>query len=298
MQASIDFLVKFWMIVIPLALAVTLIVGFLVKKGRLESLDIFGIKISFNRDEKILSSVPDKGLRDHDIKFSKTAQGNISTLKLTEDKVIELIGSEFTHHVNYFKWDLQDYPLPVQQNYIVVLDKTGKSLTIRAVKSSNMDEAQLTSINNLLADYRRLSRYKYRTAQDYVMRPETIKAIKDSHIGVIKLLYKHYALYKEPGYDSDAFWVAYLGYEMLIKQYPDSPKMPEILDHQDKVLPKDRVFAHNLISAVRALQGITPLLEDLDNGLITSVVADREIVLSLERSLQYIHKTVNHLLAD
>lgn len=264
----------------------------------MESLDFLGIKINFNSNDKILSSFHDNNLKNYDIQFTKTALNNISALGITEDKVINLIDSEFTHHVNYFRWDLQDYPLPVQQNFIVILDKTGKSLTIRAVKSSNLNEAQLASVNNLLADYRRLNRYKYRTIPNYVLRPEAIKDICSSHDSVIRLAYKHYSIFKEPKFRNDHFWIAYLRFEELIGNSTDPFKIAEYKKRQEKGLPRNKAFSHNIIAAIKALYGIDKLLADLDNGFISSETADREIILSLERSLQYIHKTINLLLAD
>jgi len=298
MQPYVDFMIAHWYILLPIALVIVLILGILIKRGRLESLDLFGIKINFSNGEKILSPFRDNDLKKYQIQFTKTALGNLSTLGITEDKVIDLIDKEFTHHVNYFKWDLQDYPLPVQQNYIVVLDKTGKSLTIRAVKSSNLNEAQLASINNLLADYRRLSRYQYRTTPNYILRPEAIKEIYQSHRGVIQTLYKHYSLYKEPGFNSDHFYVSYIGYEQIIGIVTDLSQLAEFQEKKEKSLPSDKVFAHNIIAAIKSLQSIEKLSVDQENGLISSEVADREIVLALETSLQYIHKTVNLLLAD
>jgi len=299
MQSYIDFFVSYWYIILVLALVIVIALGILLKRGSLESLDLFGIKINFNSEEKILSKFPHLSLKDYAIQFTKTASDNISILGITEDKVLNLVENEFTHHVNYFKWDLQDYPLPVQQNYIVILDKNGKSLTIRAVKSSNLDEAQLISINNLLADYRRLSRYKYRTVLNYVLRPEIIKEIVSSHIGILRLLYKHYSLYKEPNFRSDHFFIDYANYDDLIELVEDAAQIAEILKEKERLpLPSNKVFSHNVVTAFKTLRGIDKLTSDLENGLISSDVADREIVLSLESSLQYIHKTISLLLSN
>ncbi len=298
MQNYVDFFLANWYISIPISLIVVIIVGILIRKGRLESLEFFGVKINFDKDKKASAASRLYNLFSYDIKFTKIALDNISSLRINEDKVISLIDHEFTHHINYFLWDLQDYPLPVQQNYIIVLDKIDKSLTIRAVKSSTLNEAQLASINNLLADYRRLCRYKYRTNKDYILRREAIREILKAHHHVTKLLIKHYELYKEPSWKGNSFLNVYYGYLESAEEVEDPLKIAEYKKKAENCLPTNKSFAYNIIAIDMALGEIRKSTIDLENEFISSNTADKEVVLSLERSLQYIHKTINLLLAD
>lgn len=297
MQTYLDFFIVNWHIILAITVVLMIVVGILIKKGRLESLDLFGIKINFNHNDTLQTSFNSHNIKDYNIKFTKTAQENISLLHITEGKVIDLVDHEFTHHVNYFIWDLQDYPLPAQQSYIIVLDKVGKSITIRAVKKSNLGEAQLTSITNLLSDYRRLTRYKYRTEKNYVLRAETIKNISKTHKDITHRIIKHYELFKEPTWDSKdaSFQIFVTAYRELAEMVDDPLKIDEFLQKAEKALPSDKEFAYNVLAAHKALHEIEQLTYDLENSLISSEIADREIVLCLERSLQYIHKTLNLL---
>lgn len=304
MEQYINFVVAKWYIVIPALLVLVILVWFLINRGYLQSLDIFGLKLSFNSDSERLNKTKSFGrnkLKDYQIQFTKTALANIGSLGITEDKVIKLIEGEFIHHTNYFLWDLQDYPLPVQLNYIVVLDKVGKSLTIRAVKLSDFNKSELISISNLLADYRRLGRYKYRTEPNYILRPEAVKKIVHSHFELLNRLLRHYEIYKDTSFDGDGatnLVAGYLNYEFLIERVHDNPsKIEEFQIALEDMLPKDKGLAYNIISAAKAVGEIDDLLVDLENEFISSNVAAQEVVLSLERSLQYIHKSVNALFA-
>lgn len=296
MQPTIDFIFANWYILLPITILLIIVIGFLIKRGQLESLDIFGIKINFQTAPKgpVLSG--ERSLKNYGITFSKTAMENLSSLGMREDRIIFLIENEFKHHINYFYWDLQDYPLPIQQNYIVVLDKIGKSLTIRAVKPSDLNESQLASINNLLADYRRLTRYNYRTTSNYVLRPETIKEIMWSHSQLILRLVNHYTTYKEPHPDKKELTLDFLLTYEYLKKNPENPDTVSFLESTP--MPSNKAFTYNIIAATDSLSEVRKLHHDAENQFIQPDIADREIVLSLERSLQYIHKTINLLLED
>ncbi len=293
MQSYIDFFIANWFVILPIILILVVIIGLLVKKGHLESLDLFGIKINFQTANKSSTYSGERSLKKYTIRFTKTASDNLSSLKISEDKVISLIENEFKHHINYFLWDLQDYPLPVQQNFIVILDKIEKAITIKAIRPSDFNESQLASINNLLADYRRLTRYKYRTVSDYILRPETIREIIYSHQQLLFRLIKHYSTYEEPKFEG------YLGTDRFAHYnfFLENAQIPEIAKLLE-TMPNNKTFTFNLAASFEALREIDKLIHDVENEFISSHSADREIVLSLERSLQYIHKTINLLLAD
>lgn len=299
MENSLDFFLANWYLLLPVTLAIGWAVGILVKKGYLESLSLYGLKLIFSQSKKDpLPLLPASTLKNQDVKFTKTALNNISALGITEDKVIYLIDREFMHHANYFLLDLYYYPLPIQQNCVVILDKTGGSLLVRAVKSSDLNDAQLISVNNLLADYRRLMRYKYRTAKDYVLRPEMIKEISKSHSQMLYSLIKHYIFYMEPSFQNSQLIDVYLNYEDMIERSADPSEAARYKRKAEESLPGNRIFAYSLINAAKALQEISNLAADMENGFISPDIADREIILSLERSLQYIHQSINLLFID
>jgi hypothetical protein len=298
MQNSFDFFLAYWYVLLPAALIAAWAVWTLIKMGHLESLTLYGLKLIFNQGKKEQLPHYARSLKHQDVKFTKTALRNISALGITEDKVIYLIDREFMHHANYFLLDLYYYPLPIQQNYVVILDKTGGSLLVRGIKSADFNEAQLVSVNSLLAGYRRLIRYKYRTITDYVLRPEMIKEISKSHSQMIHALIRHYIFYKEPAFQNSQMIDIYLNYEEMIEKAMDPSEAARYKRKAEASLPGNRVFAYSLINAAKALKEINNLAVDVENGFILPDVADREIILSLERSLQYIHQAINLLFID
>ena len=181
---------------------------------------------------------------------------------------------------------------------MVILDKTGGSLLVRAVKSSDLNEEQLSSVNNLLSDYRRLIRYKYRTVKDYILRPEMIKEISKSHSQMIYSLIRHYIFYKEPSFKNNQLIDVYLNYEDMIARSKDPSEAIRYKKEAEESLPGNRIFAYSLINAAKALKEINNLAADVENGFILPDAADCEIILSLERSLQYIHQSINLLFTN
>lgn len=266
-------------------------------------MDIFGVKLDFkNTEDKLSSTVKDTNfknpsLKDYKIKFTETALSNISSLNITEDTVVQLVQREFTHHVNYFHWDLQDYPLPVQLNYIVVMDKIENSITFRAIKRADFNEVQLASINGLLATYRRLTRYEYRKNNNYILRPEVVESIADAHYEMIRRLLRHYEIFKGVelpgghGSSGDFFQVA-LDLAMRNRRQSNDDRLRNLVEKSPKMI---KGFAYNVFAATSALHEIDRIIADEKNRLISQDIADREIVVSLEGSLQHIHKMITSL---
>lgn len=295
MQQYIDLIIKFWFIFLPLIIAIIIIATLLIRKGYLQEINIFGFKFDFRKDEinkKKLSASQIKNspsLRDYKVFFTDTALEHVSALKLTQETIISLVESEFTHHINYFKWDLSDYPLPVKAGYIIVLDKVEDTVTFRAVKRADINELELASVNDLLSLYRRLSRFEYRLSKNYILRPETVNAIIDQHKEVIKRLIRHYELFKKVVLpEKEKFPALYLKYlsgstDLDTKTIIGLEKLPL----------RTKGFGHNVVASISALYDIEELITNEENGLISQNEADKEVVFCLERSLQYIHKMIN-----
>jgi hypothetical protein len=261
-------------------------------------MDIGGVKLNFKPtlDKPAPSKLSES--KEYDISFTNSAYENMKSLGVTKDKVLDLIQREFNHHTGYLSMDFNNYPMPVQNNYVVILDKTKNTLAVRAVKSLLVNEAELASINSLLTNYRRLSRYKYRDAQGQVLRTEMIRQISKSHSGMIYGLIKHYIFYKEPGFGNNQMIGDYLSYEQKIENARDISEITKYKKEADRVLPGNKAFGYTLINSARALKEINDLIADLENEFISQSAADQGIVMALENSLQHIHTAINLLFED
>src|ERR1700730_7982904 len=94
-----------------------------------------------------------RSVRDYTCTFTEECKRCMEALSLDEEQALSLIQAEFVSHVNYFRFDLEDYPMPTRQDYIVYLDKVGGRIEFRRVVASTHDQAQLASWNDLLALY-------------------------------------------------------------------------------------------------------------------------------------------------
>lgn len=298
MQDYLNVVLEYWYVFLPAVVTILIIAWYLVRKGYLHEIDFFGLKLNFKRElpdgSKYIDNprVKSPKLRDYEIKFSKTALENITLLRITQELVIRLVESEFTHHVNYFKWDLLDYPLPVQDGYIVILDKVGSIVTFRSVKHADFNELELASLNDILSIYRRLSRFEYRLGKNYILRSETVFAIAEQHEEVIRRLIRHYEIFRHislPG--KEKFPVLFLSY--LSETNNSVEGGSRFKEFERKVSPNSKGFGLNVVSSISALQSIDEIITNEENGLISQNEADKEVVLCLERSLQYIHKMIN-----
>lgn len=298
MQDYIDIIIKYWYVFLPLLIAIFFVIVLLARQGYLQEINIFGFKVNFKREtskeatyiDNPLKDVPT--LREYKVMFSKTALENITILRLSQEKIINLVENEFTHHINYFKWDLLDYPLPVQDGYIVVLDKIGLDVTFRSIKQSDLNELELASLNDLLAIYRRLSRFEYRINSNIILRTETIDAISSQHKEVIKRLIRHYEIFRKillP--NKERFPIVFLS--QISETEKTTRNEGKLKAYVDKLPPNTRGFGLNVVASFSALHEIEELIANEENNLLSQQEAQKEIVLCLERSLQYIHKMIN-----
>ncbi len=272
MQEYIDIVIKYWFVFLPLVIAILVVVWLLIRKGYLQEINLFGLKVNFKperSDKTTYIDNPQKDsptLQDYDIKFSKTALENISSLSITQENITRLVENEFTHHVNYFKWDLMDYPLPVQDGYIVVLDKIGTTVTFRGVKRADFNELELASLNDLLAIYRRLSRFEYRINKSFTIKPETTIMIVNQHKEIIRRLIRHYELFKKIALpEKERFPALFLRY--LSESDKSVDEENKVKGYIRKLPPNSRGFGLNVIAAISALDSLDEIIANEENGL-------------------------------
>jgi hypothetical protein len=239
--------------------------------------------------------------------FTNSALSDIQELDLAQEEVADFIQAEFLSDPSYFEYDILDYPLPIQKEYIAVLDKVGNNLTVRAVKRVTWTELELESWSSVLGLYRRATRHKYRTNPDYILTPEVVRRIRSDHFDIMERILLHSVQYNDVGFDkpgkqedigscisnTDTHLPHVL--DMLRSERRDRlhDRLSELVRRFGSRFPdgyKHVVFI--ITSAILALQFIPDLVSDMDNRMITEKKGNSEIVVAFERSLQHLHKIV------
>lgn len=191
--------------------------------------------------------------------FLPSCENDLLELSLDKEEILGLINREFVSHDNYFKYDLEDYAMPIQRRLIVHFDKIEDTLTIRRVFSCTQNEAKLASWNYILALYRKAARMAYREDPNQVLLnrdlPVRVMRIHHDLMDKIKLHFDKYDASTEDG-SSEASVSFYL------------EQAQEALEE-----------AHNI-------RGDFAKADIVENAAIAG------IIICFERSLHYIHKVL------
>jgi len=233
---------------------------------------------------------PITDVRKYEIHFSKELHNDISNLEITKNQLLDLVNNEFKNHINYFRFDLEDYAMPLRSTFILYLDKIGGSLTLRRLAPCTRNEAKLTSWNDILALYRRATRMAYREEPAKILLVKGMfERVANLHREMRRRLEKH------------------------LQQFGDFTGSPLISDaneslkeqnHQRSAEPtsaanaegqrnraEDQIRFH-LIGSHRSLEEAWEIIRDMDTGDVIEERAVGPLVASLEQSLQHLHKII------
>ncbi|MFZ5858070.1 MAG: hypothetical protein ACOYZ6_14675 [Chloroflexota bacterium] len=316
MKDVIDTIINYWYVFAPLLVLVIVAITILIRKGYLRHINIFGIELDFKsvnegeknkkkeiKNKKKVDSAdyyqdakPTKrktSFDEYKKTFTNAAAEDLRTYRLTEAEVLELVKGEFVNHLNYFYYDLQEYPLPVQKGFLIVLDKSNGKIVIRAIKQASRNEMELASWSAILGLYRKASRYQYRTERNYVFRRETIEYIVDEHFEILKRIARHLGVFKKvkKAEKRPTDFVVILN-NLLDLELSKELSEEMLAEYQNSFPIEIKQLLFYISSSLISLKEAMKTVADLENGLIPQREGDAEIVLSLERSLQYIHKII------
>lgn len=213
--------------------------------------------------------------------FTEECKRDLSSLGLTQDDVIALVQGEFRSHMNYFRFDLEDYPLPVRTNYIVYLDKVQQRIEFRRVVLCTRNEAKLASWNDILALYRRATRMSYReNPTDLLFRKGMHKRISSLHEDIELRIRKHY----------NDFYTLTADSRLREDQTESSQNtIPASTANRERM--GDEIDFH-LDQSSAALSEVFQIVKSMEAGDISDNDAIGLIVAAFERSLQHIHKII------
>ena len=197
--------------------------------------------------------------------FTDDCRRDMESFQLNEQHVLDMVQLEFTNHLNYFRFDLEDYPLPVRSRYIIYLDKVEKRIEFRKIVPCTANEARLTSWNDILALYRRATRLSYREEPDNVFLIKGLLARTDElHHEIRRRIVKHFADFE--GLRVEGAWAT----------------------NDDK----PREIGYHLGESEQAGSEVNETVRAMDTGDITQNSARGLIISALERGLQHLHKII------
>jgi predicted MPP superfamily phosphohydrolase len=207
--------------------------------------------------------------------FTDPCRKDMKSLKMEESGVLDLVQNEFRSHVNYFLFDLEDYPLPVKGNYIIYLDKVGQRIEFRKIIPCTADQAKLAAWNDILTLYRRATRMAYREDPSAILLIKgTAKRAIDLNFELLKRLMKYYE-----------------DYELVVALAIVGGRKPKT-DARKKFEVDPEQVAFRIRSAGQSCSEASTALRSLESGDITPQRGVGLVVISLEQSLQHIHQLI------
>ena len=236
----------------------------------------------------VVTEHPDfKGL---ELEFLPECRSDLIKLNLDEQRLVRLVAAEFSSHMNYLRFDLEDYVMPLKASYLVYFDKIGFRLSFKRIFTCTRDEAKLASWNDILTLYRRATRLTYRNDPDKLVTDKSMLAtINKLHNDMLNRIGKHFKVYEgipaNPLAAIKSFENAQEGNHTII---PNDFLKDIGIDSATYDLAREILFyVHQSISA---LEEIDQLISDNDVKLLDASVYKASLVVCVEKSLQYIHK--------
>jgi DNA-binding response OmpR family regulator len=217
-------------------------------------------------------------IKNYACTFTEECRVDMKNLGLTKKGVLALVQNEFTSHVNYFRFDLEDYPLPVRTNYIIFLNKVGKRIEFRKLARCSHNEARIASWNDILALYRRATRLSYREDPSRLVytrgMPERVASL---HVDLQQRLHKHFQQFDG---------INYLG------EAPESGSSRHGAGKRSSSQRAAEELRFHLLESQRELKESHKILEAVELGDIADNKAVGLMVACFETSLQHIHKII------
>jgi predicted phosphodiesterase len=215
-----------------------------------------------------------RAITDYTLVFTEPCRKDMESLNIDELGLLGLVQNEFRSHVNYFLFDLEDYPLPVKGNFIIYLDKVGKRIEFRKIIPCTADQAKLAAWNDILTLYRRATRMAYREDPSAVLHIKgTAERAINLNFELVKRLRKYYVDY-EP----------VVGPLVIFRQ-PDASVPRNLAVDPDQV-------AFRVHSATQSCTEALTALKSLERGDITPQKGVSLVITLLEQSLQHIHQLI------
>jgi len=250
-------------------------------------------------DEKLYAAAPRSGtammdamigpstnVRDYELEFTDGCRRSLARLQMTEDQLVDLVQQEFRSHINYFRFDLEHYPLPVRDKLIVYMDKVGSMLRFTDVAAVNVDLALLSTWHDILAVYRGATRLKYRQDPNaFALSPGSLARAAGIHDDLAGRIGKYFGQFHGLRVGADL-----LALDEKLRQI--AAERPGEVDENDLLTDRERIISFYLQQSKLARNRAMEAWQDSERGDITLEDALVEIVTGLENSLQYLHKII------
>ena len=256
--------------------------------------------------ERSLSDLLRKNIREFNVVFTDDARNHLAKFMISGESLLDMLNKEFRSHVNYFIFDLEDYVMPVQRRYLVYLDKIGNNLTIKGVFLCTQDQAELASWNDILSQYRRISRLDYRNPEsDFALLERQLQYIRGLHFELSERIAAHFEKYSGIRISSSIrSTIANIDEmkEAIGEEAPDEHELyivgaedsdVKLLDEDLKEkLRKAKDIAFLLQMSFAAARESATHSDEMKMGLLSDTTLRATIVSDFERSLQFLHKVI------
>jgi len=228
------------------------------------------------RDAAPLPASDLQTLRDCECVFTDRCRRHLAALRMTEEALLELVQGEFRSHLNYFHFDLENYPLPLRSGYIAFINKTGPRIEFAGVTTCTADQAKLASWGDILALYRRATRLAYRADPEKVLLVDgALSRVVGLHLDLRTRITKHFSTFDD----------------LPLQARLLRPEAPPDATGGDPAVMTDEI-AYHLRESARADEEASAVGEAFAVGDLELREACGAAVMELERSLQHIHKII------
>jgi len=211
--------------------------------------------------------------------FSKPCLVNLASLGLTKEELLELVQGEFRSHINYFKYALANYPLPLRSGFMVYINKTAECVEFTGLIKCSANQVKLASWSDILALYRRSTCLAYREPDfdpcRLLLNKGMLHRITDLHTDLRVRISKHFATMED------------LKVEDWMTGFTVQPSRGTTLREE-----MANLIVYHLRESDRADHEAFKIEELYRIDDMTLKNATGEIVMALELSLQHIHKVI------
>ncbi|MDI9585930.1 MAG: metallophosphoesterase [Acidobacteriota bacterium] len=231
---------------------------------------------------------PSTRIEDYRLEFTPTCLDALARLEMSQEQLVELVQGEFRSHINYLRFDLEHYPLPLRAQFIAYIDKVGDLIRFRDVAPCTADLAMLSAWHDILAVYRGATRLKYRDDPNAFMRaPGFLARVIGVHDDLSSRIIKYFDEFLAMQVDPNLLTARQQLRRMSLSDRHDGAPAETIAPTES-----EGVIGFYVQEAKKARGRAWEAWQDVDAGYVDLEPGLADIVTGIENSLQYLHKII------
>jgi hypothetical protein len=229
---------------------------------------------------------PSCNISSYEVYWTHECLEDISRIGINKTSLIDMLSKEFRSHMNYFRFDLEDYVIPLQSKYLLRLEKIGREIKFFGLSECTSDQAQLAAWNDILSVYRRATRMAYREDPNVIIfQGGHFGRAINLHMDLRARLTKYFRQFYNINIDE-------VFHNIAGAQGTASIRLPP-RDNASAICEESaQSIVYHMVSSSRSSKEAVDIASDIEIGDTVNHRALGPLVLSLERSLQHIHKII------